>query len=47
MRVRAAYDAAAIPGAKLRTFSGVGHFFSRESWPAYAAAVRELVDQAA
>jgi pimeloyl-ACP methyl ester carboxylesterase len=48
IRVRAAHDvAAAIPGAKLRTFPGVGHFFSRESWPVYAAAVRELAGQAA
>jgi pimeloyl-ACP methyl ester carboxylesterase len=48
IRVRAAHDvAAAIPGSKLRTFPGVGHFFSRESWPAYATAVRELADQAA
>jgi pimeloyl-ACP methyl ester carboxylesterase len=48
LRVRGAHDvAAAIPGSKLRTFPGVGHFFSRESWPAYATAVRELVDQAA
>jgi pimeloyl-ACP methyl ester carboxylesterase len=48
LRVRAARDvAAAIPGAKLRTFPGVGHFFGRETWPAYAAAVRELADQAA
>jgi pimeloyl-ACP methyl ester carboxylesterase len=48
IRVRAAHDAAAaIPGSKLRTFPGVGHFFSRESWPAYAMAVRELADQAA
>jgi pimeloyl-ACP methyl ester carboxylesterase len=47
IRVRAAHDAAAaIPGSKLRTFPGVGHFFSRESWPAYATAVRELADQA-
>jgi pimeloyl-ACP methyl ester carboxylesterase len=48
LRVRAAHDvAAAIPGSRLRTFPGVGHFPTRESWPAYAAAVRELVDQAA
>ena len=47
LRVRAAHDvAAAIPGSKLRTFPGVGHFLDRESWPAYATAVRELVDQA-
>jgi pimeloyl-ACP methyl ester carboxylesterase len=48
IRVRAAHHAAAaIPGAKLRVFPGVGHFFSRESWPAYAMAVRELADRAA
>jgi pimeloyl-ACP methyl ester carboxylesterase len=48
LRVRAAQDvAAAIPGSKLRTFPGVGHFFPRESWPAYAAAVRELADRGA
>jgi pimeloyl-ACP methyl ester carboxylesterase len=47
LRVRAAQDvAAAIPGSRLRTFPGVGHFFSRESWPAYATAVRELADRA-
>ena len=47
LRVRAARDvAAAIPGSKLRTFPGVGHFLARDSWPAYAAAVRELADQA-
>jgi len=48
LRVRAAHDiTAAIPRSRLRTFPGVGHFPTRESWPAYAAAVRELVDQAA
>jgi pimeloyl-ACP methyl ester carboxylesterase len=48
LRVRAAHDvAAAIPGSRLRTFPGVGHFLTRPSWPAYAAAVRELADQAA
>jgi len=48
LRVRAAHDlAAAIPGASLRTFPGVGHFLARGSWPSYAAAVRERVDQAA
>jgi pimeloyl-ACP methyl ester carboxylesterase len=46
LRVRAARDvAAAIPGSELRTFPGVGHFLARESWPGYAAAVRELVDR--
>jgi pimeloyl-ACP methyl ester carboxylesterase len=48
LRVRAAHDvAAAIPGSRLRIFPGVGHFFSRASWPAYAAAVRERAVQAA
>ena len=48
LRVRAAHDvAAAIPGSKLRTFPGVGHFLARKSWPAYATAVREVADQAA
>jgi pimeloyl-ACP methyl ester carboxylesterase len=48
LRVRAAHDvAAAIPGSKLRTFPGIGHLLTRESWPAYATAVRELADQAA
>jgi pimeloyl-ACP methyl ester carboxylesterase len=48
LRVRAAHDvAAAIPGARLRTFPGTGHFLGRESWPGYAAAVRELADLAA
>jgi pimeloyl-ACP methyl ester carboxylesterase len=47
LRVRAARDvAAAIPGARLRTFPGVGHFLARESWPAYATAVRELANTA-
>jgi pimeloyl-ACP methyl ester carboxylesterase len=47
LRVRAAHDvAAAIPGSELRTFPGVGHFLARDSWPAYATAVRELADRA-
>lgn len=47
LRVRAAHDvAAAIPGSKLRTFPGVGHILPSESWSAYAAAIRELADQA-
>jgi len=46
LRVRAAHDiAAAIPGARLRTFPGVGHFLGPESWPAYATAIRELADR--
>jgi pimeloyl-ACP methyl ester carboxylesterase len=48
LRVAAARDvAAAIAGSKLRTFPGIGHLLTRESWPAYATAVRELADQAA
>ena len=48
LRVRAAHDvAAAIPGSSLHTFPGVGHFLARGSWPAYATAVRELVNHAA
>jgi pimeloyl-ACP methyl ester carboxylesterase len=48
LRVRAAHDvAAAIPGAKLRTFPGVGHILPRDAWPAYATAIRELADRAA
>jgi pimeloyl-ACP methyl ester carboxylesterase len=47
IRPRAAHDiAAAIPGSKLRTFPGVGHFLARESWPLYATAVRELASKA-
>jgi pimeloyl-ACP methyl ester carboxylesterase len=48
LRVRAARDvAAAIPGARLRTFPGVGHFIARESWPGYVTAVRQLADRTA
>lgn len=48
VRVRAAQDvAAAIPGATLRTFPRAGHFLAPQDWPAYVAAVREHVDQAA
>lgn len=47
LKVRAAHDlVAAIPGARLRTFPGVGHILPRSAWPAYATAVRELADQA-
>jgi pimeloyl-ACP methyl ester carboxylesterase len=48
LRVRAAHDvAAAIPGSRLSTFPGVGHFLTRDIWPAYATAIRELADQTA
>ncbi|MEU6170467.1 alpha/beta hydrolase [Streptantibioticus parmotrematis] len=47
LRVRAAYDiAAAVPGARLRTMPGVGHFLARASWPAYADEIRALADRA-
>lgn len=46
LRVRAARDlASAIPGARMRILSGTGHYLGRETWPAYASAVRELVDR--
>ncbi|WP_342673476.1 alpha/beta hydrolase [Streptomyces sp. ICBB 8177] len=47
LRVRAAYDiAAAVPGARLRTMPGVGHFLARDSWASYADEVRALADRA-
>lgn len=46
LRVSAARDtAAAIPGARLVTFPGLGHFLHREVWPAYATQVRALADR--
>ncbi|MEU7180221.1 MULTISPECIES: alpha/beta fold hydrolase [Streptomyces] len=39
--------AAAIPGARLVTFPGVGHFLPREVWPRYADEIRALADHAA
>lgn len=39
--------AAAMPGARLVTFPGVGHFLPREVWPRYADEIRALADHAA
>ncbi|MFI9269694.1 alpha/beta fold hydrolase [Kitasatospora sp. NPDC052896] len=36
--------AAAIPGARLRTMPGVGHFLDRETWARYADQVRAVAD---
>ncbi|WP_310723432.1 alpha/beta hydrolase [Streptomyces sp. N2A] len=48
LRVAAARDiAAAIPGARLRTLSGVGHFLARDVWATYADELRALADRAA
>ncbi|MEU9124388.1 alpha/beta hydrolase [Streptomyces sp. NPDC048506] len=47
LRVTAARDlAAAIPDAHLRTMPDVGHFLTRDDWPAYAAAIRAHADHA-
>ncbi|MFF4284031.1 alpha/beta fold hydrolase [Streptomyces sp. NPDC001633] len=48
LRVAAARDiAAAIPGARLRTLPGVGHFLARGVWATYAGELRALADRAA
>ncbi|WP_030410418.1 alpha/beta fold hydrolase [Streptomyces sp. NRRL S-1448] len=48
LRVVAARDiAAAIPGARLRTVPGVGHFLARDVWATYAGELRALADRAA
>ncbi|MGW2403126.1 alpha/beta fold hydrolase [Streptomyces sp. NPDC001739] len=48
LRVAAARDiAAAIPGARLRTLPGVGHFLARDVWATYAGELRALADRAA
>jgi pimeloyl-ACP methyl ester carboxylesterase len=48
LRVSAARDtAAAVRGAHLRTFPGVGHFLSSRTWADYADEVRALADRAA
>ncbi len=39
--------AAAIHGARLRIFPGLGHYLPRELWPAFADEIRALADQAA
>ncbi len=45
LRFSAARDiAAAIPGARLRTLPGVGHFLARDVWSTYAAEIRALAD---
>ncbi|MBL1088212.1 MULTISPECIES: alpha/beta fold hydrolase [Streptomyces] len=47
LRVAAARDiAAAIPGARLRTLPGVGHFLARDVWATYAGELRALADRA-
>ena len=47
LRIAAAREiAAAIPGARLRTLPGVGHFLTRDAWPAYADELRALADRA-
>ncbi|MBE1488155.1 alpha/beta fold hydrolase [Plantactinospora soyae] len=38
--------AAAVPAARLRLLSGVGHFISRDVWPTYAKEIRALADHA-
>jgi pimeloyl-ACP methyl ester carboxylesterase len=46
LRVSAAREiAAAIPGARLRTLDGLGHFLSREFWPIYATEIRALATE--
>jgi pimeloyl-ACP methyl ester carboxylesterase len=46
LRVAAAHDiAAAVPDARLRTLPGVGHFLTREVWPAYAGELRACADR--
>lgn len=47
LRVAAARDiAAAVPGARLRTLPGVGHFLARDVWATYADELRALADNA-
>jgi pimeloyl-ACP methyl ester carboxylesterase len=47
IRMSAARDiAAAIPGARLRSVPGVGHFLARDVWATYADELRALADQA-
>jgi pimeloyl-ACP methyl ester carboxylesterase len=38
--------AAAIDGARLRIFPGLGHYLPRELWPAFADEIRSLADRA-
>lgn len=45
LRVTAGRDTAkAIPGARLHTLPGVGHFLARDAWPLYAAQLRTIAD---
>ncbi|WNM29608.1 alpha/beta hydrolase [Streptomyces sp. Li-HN-5-11] len=47
LRVVAAHHiAAAVPGARLRTLPGVGHFLPHDVWSAYADELRAISDQA-
>ncbi|REK85365.1 alpha/beta hydrolase [Streptomyces inhibens] len=47
LRVAAARDiTAAVPGARLRTLPGVGHFLARDIWATYANELRALADRA-
>ncbi len=47
LRVAAARDIAdAIPGARLRTLPGVGHFLARDVWATYADELRALANRA-
>lgn len=47
LRVTAARDiAAAVPGARLRTLPGVGHYLTSDVWAPYADEVRALADRA-
>lgn len=47
VRVTAAHALArAVPGARLATYPGLGHFLHRDVWPAYATRIRTLADRA-
>lgn len=47
LRTTAAHDiAAAIPGARLLTLPGVGHFLAHDVWATYADELRALTDRA-
>ncbi|MFI0712340.1 alpha/beta fold hydrolase [Streptomyces inhibens] len=47
LRVAAACDiTAAVPGARLHTLPGVGHFLARDVWATYANELRALADRA-
>jgi pimeloyl-ACP methyl ester carboxylesterase len=45
LRVSAARDiAAAVPGARMRTLPGVGHFLIGDVWATHAGELRALAD---